>query len=323
MFFNKIRTGQKVVNKTNGEIYQITPSADGFTAVPVDEESELKVVVLTEKNAIAFSLAEDVPAEIPSGFSVKDGVLYDGETPIDMGEIKAENIYGYAQGIVVLQTSSKNRDRVAISGYLPEREKFTVLSDVGKNAVVTGFQGKKEVGLLILETEEVDVGDGVKEKSVLRSELLLVKEGTTREYEINAPVSAAGMSFIGPNVIFSAIGTIDDEGFMQPGPMKTVIVNTVRGTVKSAVKEGADGVFSETNGNAMVLSSEQLVVDLPERFINITSPKCAALKGLTKVADVTLKDGSLRVTLTNENLTEVKTLVKTRTEDRGAIYSVE
>ena len=321
MFYNKIKTGQKVLNKVNGELCQITPTIDGFTAVPVDEESESTAVVLNEKNAIAFKLIEDVPSETPSGFSVRDGVLYNGENPIDMGEIKADKIYGYAQGIVVLQTSSK--DRVAISGYLPERERFTILSDIRKDAIVTGFQGKDQVGLLILETEEVDTGDDTKEKRVLRSNILLVKEGTTKEYRVDAPVTAAGMSFIGPNVIFSAIGSIDDEGFMQPGPVKTVIVNTDRNTVKSAVKEGTDGVFSETNGSAMVLSSEQLVIDLPERFINITSSKCAELNGLDKVADVTLKDGSLRVTLTNKDLTEVKTLVKTRTEDRGAIYSVE
>lgn len=335
MFFNKVRKNQVLLNKVDGKTYTVGDKVEGgFEAVEKLPESNNRLpfpetpgtVVVTEKNAICFRLVNDPnPQEKPEGYKVINGdfVTAEGEK-VETGELQVNNILGVVPGAVVLVTS-KGYDGASkhISIYEPEKDIFKSLFQIPAGANYAAYpEGDKVIIALSLnEVEKMENGDQV---TYLReSKVCTVCGGTWYDYDIPEPIIINNLKVVDDMIVVKTIGDVDEKNIITEGPERVVLIDMLNEIQHDPITvNGSNLKVSRSRGGILVVSDKMLVVDARDRYFVVTD-KCAEMADLTEVVDITLKDHALRITLSNKDLTEVKTLVKTRSEDKGAIYTVE
>ncbi len=329
MYMNKVRAGQIVLNKVDGKMYTINRKGEGFEAVEQLPKSTEELVVtqnrveITEKNAIAFRLIEDPnPKDVPEGYKLSDGefVTSTGEK-VETGEIKVEDVLGAIPGAVVLITSKGSSRGVSL--YYPEKDSFRFMHSFpeGVSYASFDFEGKVVVATSLIEIEKTE--DDEEEKKILKdSTVVVVSEKGVRSYSIDYPMEINNIGAVDDLVVITTIGDVDEDDVITEGPRRMVIIDTELDEQYGAITlQGENPEVSKSRGGLLVITDKMVSVDA-DRYYVVTD-KAAEMRGLDKVIDITIKDHALRITLANASLTEVKTLVKTRSEDKGAIYSVE
>lgn len=338
MFFNKVRKNQVLLNKVDGKNYTVGDKVEGgFEAVeqlpksteelPFPEVITQNRVEITEKNAIAFKLIDDPnPQEKPEGYKINNGdfVTAEGEK-VETGELQVNNILGVVPGAVVLVTS-KGYDGMSkhISIYEPEKDIFKSLFQIpaGANYAAYSEGDKMIIALSLNEVEKDEMGNQV---TYLReSKVYTVCGGTWDDYNIPEPIIINDLKVVDDMIVVKTIGDVDEKNIITEGPERIVLIDMLNLRKHDPITvNGRSLKISRSRGGILVVSDKMLVVDTNHDRYFVVTDKCAEMAGLTEVVDITLKDHALRITLSNKDLTEVKTLVKTRSEDKGAIYTVE
>lgn len=211
-----------------------------------------------------------------------------------------------------------------ISIYEPEKDIFKSLFQIPAGANYAAYpEGDKVIIALSLnEVEKMENGDQV---TYLReSKVCEVCGGIWYGYDIPEPIIINNLKVVDDMIVVRTIGDVDEKNIITEGPERIVLIDMLSLAQHDPITvNGSNLKVSRSRGGILVVSDKMLVVDADRDRYFVVTDKCAEMAGLTEVVDITLKDHSLRITLTDKELKDVKTLVKTRSEDKGAIYTVE
>jgi len=343
------KLGTQVENKVNGKVYELTNWTDdkkeSLVAVTVNPETGKSLeetedgfdkIEVTEENGICFRTVS-IPADevIPEGYTVVNGeLLLNGDSVTEQGEIFIEDILAALPGYLVLAVKPRGekKDLVDLFIYEPERDKFTKLiryNSIPMPVVVKELEGAVLLGYNKTHMEEVPDEDDVAVEVEMfdASALMLISNKKLDSAFYHRPMVFNSLKeVLGSESLFliSSNKTVE-EGKVEDGKSpyyELVEVQVERTSVNSESiwnqpkSEILTAAVSKSNGG-IVMKGKNYIQHNDECFQTALVEK---VKG-EYLVDVTLDGDNEIWTLATENY-EVTRIQRTRTRDRGFIYSI-
>ena len=343
------KKGMTLVNKVNGKAYEVT-EWDGTVAKAVSinpetnkmfekDEDGYDTVEVNEANSICFRTLH-IPEDESTleGYTVKNGELLLNDKAVTVqGEIVVEDIIAALPGYLVLAVKPREKkdDLIDLFIFEPERDKFTKLirgNSIPMPKTVKALEGAILLGYNETHLEEVPDEDGVVTEVEFfdRGALMLIANRKLNSVFFERPmdftnlleVAGAGLE---TTFLISTTKTADVDGRIEDSKMyyekvsvdvkyasvsSTALWNQPRATVTSAaICHVADG--------GIVLKGADFI---QYGEIRINTPFVANIKG-EYLVDIT-RDGDDEIYTFADEKYAVTRLKRTRTKDRGYIYSI-
>lgn len=342
MKFSAVKNNVRVLNKLTGQENVILvggeEGAKVASAFPVDEQGEIidgsEPVVVTEQNAICFRLIEDPnPKEVPTGYTVVDGVLTKDGQQVEQGEIVVDKIIATQPGLLILAVKPREGEGFDLFSYMPEKDSFRKLIRTTISGETTIIPDKDGNILIVYADVEEKTLDGNADKprtvKILNSSgIIYVKEGRVVGARIDGSVPSLNASeYIevqGRSMVLipndAAIDYDEDADmdvlvdlderryiafYLEDG---TVRFEETHGTIESATFTPLGGKLYKGQGKALV------------NACLIKTPKLDQITG-KYIIDVTVDGDETRYTFADEKY-NTQTLIRRDTRDRGPVYSV-
>lgn len=352
MKMTRVRNNMVVRNKVNSQKYVLavtkTPSGIGeVNAFPLGEDGEIDEeapgIVITEENAICFRILKDPdPKDIPlmEDFSIEDGIIYFCENRLvkEQGEIQAVAILATTRSNVIF-TAKAGEDTIRIMSYDLDRDIFrkivSPLPATTKFNATTNGDNLAVIDAKNVVIEEVKGEDG-KPETVMKcdvSSIYTIYKGSLAEItkldsvfkniEVKTDDKGNILAFA------DAVGDIGCDNIVSPDDSKeTILVIFDKQGCRIAYRrfdyslKYVTNSYTETTGFSRIFIGDNIIQieGVDDEFK--TNVKELTDAGFIYVVDYSRKNGSSVVTLANASATQVKTISKTYTEDRGTIYAV-
>lgn len=346
----KTKIGTTVANKVNGNVYQLTAWKDEAktTAIAVavnpetnavfaEGEEGYDAVEVTEANGICFrTLRIPDDESILEGYTVKNGeLLFDDEPATEQGEIVIKEIIAALPGYLVLAVKPRDEkdDLIDLFIYEPERDKFTKLirrSSIPMPKTVKKFEDGVLLGYNQTHMEEEPDKDGVAVEVEYfdTAALMLVSKRKLNSVFFTRPMNFDSLKeIVGAENSFIIVSTevVDEEGKVEECKphYRRVSVDVESNYVSEAgiypqpkgeVKEVS--IVNAMDGGLMLKGSD--FIQFGDNAIE--SKLAGQIKG-NHLVDIT-RDGDDEIWSIATKEYEVSKIKKTRTKDRGNIYSL-
>ena len=340
MRYNMIRTGVRVTNKVNGGQYEILQVSKGSAVAGRVAQTEdgketvnsEDIVKITEKNAICFRyLYSTKPEDVPTGFTVKDGQLFNPEgEPIQQGELKVKEILGAVPGLLALAVVAKNGKDTDFFTYSPSRDTFR------KQACEPDYEiiSSDENGVLVAYSREGEkvVKDDEGTETTLRifegAGLIRIGGGGGCEFApLPKPITfdpTIVETCSGRKVyIFKSTENVEydeetDLEVIRPGKVSYFIVDGFDSVEEVEVGFEAEKIcFCALNDGFVFRNAD----NINSSGVAFSTPLIKELDGYDNLVDVTTNGDETTMTFANNGY-EVKSITRKSTRDRGNIYTV-
>ena len=345
---NVKRTGTRVVNKVNGDIYEIVaieenngqPSA--LSAVNVDpdtgmvrtnpaEDSKYDYITITDDNAICFRVTFYPPnPDIPKGYSVENGRLLDRDRKqvTDQGQIDIDHIICAIPGYLVLAVKAKKEeDTVTLYSYDTERDLFIRLLQQPVPYLAVAFETDTQVVIGYSSTheeKEKDEEGNEKARIVFDSAALVLvsgKNASTLYFEhpidVRTLIRVKGEE---NTFLVCSEGEVDSNGFVTECSPNYEIVRICGNSLKraelyrqpEAVVTAASAVKIADGGYFLRGKDFMMYKDLR------IDGTLAGENARDYLVDITYGDHEVKVT-TADSSYSTATVIRKDTKDRGYI----
>lgn len=356
MKIERMRKGQKLLNKMDGGIYLVksvsqneeTGCVSDGVVVEVDSNNGIEVpesqVTVNEKNAICFRIIENVEPDVVDGYTLSNGILVDkAGKMVEQGELIVDRIVGFGPGTIIL-VARRNCDDNALYTYNTERDIFYRIIAIGELTSDLLFcQSKDKKASLIVwnnyeKVSEENNDEGENEMDADTDAKKEPEDCIKFKYSTIAIVKDFGRAYttINNEEIVTLMADVKDsdhlfiaankEGnciiFCKREDSQGMLINNT--DVKNVLSvthcffNGCtnDSLFIKAKDGLHFLGSERL---MPSSICSVNIG--TKLEGYDQLVDITQKERSLYYTVANEQY-EVKTIVSTRTKDRGFIVKI-
>ena len=357
MQMKNLKVNMEAVNKVNGRSYVITSVAqDGTSAVLTEvlpegaENQTADVITMTEANSICFQLVNDPnPKEIPAGYSVNNGIITKGGVPVtQQGEIKVKSILHTVPGALILLVETKDEELSDVMSYLPDEDKFVT--------VVRNISGCKvkdlEDGLWALYSERTsDVvktdedgeplkdGNGAEIKGIFfDTATITILRGTEVVGSDCLYLPVSDITVAGENLYLVSTEALDEDGFLEDrkGTIDVTVMNLKTDeddeTDISLIRKGeyciAGAVLTSATkdvyGSYLLKTDESIVYTNEGHRKRVITDKAAVkeLEGYDTLVASKIGEYEFKLTIADKSY-NVKTVVSTKTRDRGIVVTVQ
>lgn len=345
--FNLIKVNQELEVYATGKRYVVSEKLEennriyGYLLLPKDEE-DTEARYLTEQNAEAFRFVYDPnPVPVPEGeFTADNGILLRDGTPVtdNQGELFVEDVLGVIPGAVVIAVKDED-DAVTGCLYNPYMDEFIHLGmPVSRNLkVVTGDEKYALLADVLTEIveEKDDDGNVTKKELLFGSTLDIVTRKGVCARENIAFVPDGDVQTVGQLVFFGGTMLLfgdEPEGMCDFEDFEAVNGAEINGRVHAyiAMQHGRfAGVFGDVPGCKITESPVCGFLFMNDEFMRVgkTVVKTPVLRQFADtpylIKEVHDGDETRYVFASDEAEPKVKVLVRTKTKDRGFIYTVK
>ena len=362
MKMKNLRNGVVVVNKVSGALYEVTDTNikenSAVLTEVLDEETAKtcipNVINLTEENSICFRFIEDPnPKEIPTGYYVKDGILFnaDNEQVTKQGEIKIEKIIVSLPGVLVITV--KAGDVCDLYSYSINEDRFSkLLTGIGSiksimldNSLIVTINEQQEVAMTDENGDTIldENGDKVMGTAFYGSYVAVISEnGVMVKRVINEPISECriigGKS--GSIIVVESTECVDESGFLKERNDNEIYVTTImynafteeenettyclNNSRNYVVTSPVKTITEDLDGSLLIKTSSSIIYTNEGHRMRVVADASAvsAVEGYDYLVAAEIKDYRFRLTLANEKL-ETKIVMSETTRDRGIVVTVE
>lgn len=346
-----VKSGAIVFNKIDGNVYKVMMVLEGSgsaQAVLLNPEThepyvvadpEYKEVSITEKNAIIFrTISVPESSDIPTGYHVDNGILYDKENKkvTEQGEIVIDYIIDTLPGYLVLGVKPRNEEaaengNIALFTYNPEQDKFRELirRTVPRLTVI-----RKLDDMLILaysKEHREDVYDengaymGRKKRIFDSAGIIAVKGKRAMGLKFHFPLDLDKVVPVKGTYCNFLIGSSEDVmsgEIVDSKPRYWMIKVLESGMIENDFNYYQYGIIE--NASVAHFDGEQLFIKGKDFLVcgdlEFKTPLIEKLPG-DYIVDVTRKDHEVTVTLADDDY-NTYSIVSKSTRDRGSIYSL-
>lgn len=346
MKITAIKKGTTLMNKVNGAKYKVV-ELEGNTglAANIDPETNevydkshenYEEIVLSDENDICFK-ALNIPKdeEVPDGYTVKDGkLILDGEEVTEQGEICVEKILAALPGYLVLAVKPRDKESKLIDLFIyePERDRFTKL--IRYNSIPMPETVKELTGAILLGYNQTHIEEEPDEDGVAteveyfdRSALMLVANHRLNSVFFERPMDFTDFrKFAGSEHSFLLSSKKDvEDGKVVDSKIwyEKVVVDAEHVAISTAAlwnqpyETVVSAAVCHVADGGIVLKGNNYIQYGDSRM---NTPLAAQVKG-EHLVDIT-KDGDDEIWTFATDKYEISKIKKTRTKDRGNIYSI-
>lgn len=339
MEIKRLRKDQELFNKVDGQMYRVTEvngtraEKTGIaTVIAGDGELGNSTVPLNESNSLCFRLVNDPnPADVPTGYTVKDGILYYEDTAAtEQGQIYVSAIIGAIHGNLVLSVKCRDNaeNKVDVFTYNPERDRFNkVLSAIPSPQVVA----VTEESILVYHSDTEMVEEKENDEVVIRerfmgTQVILITPKYCCTRDIDEKLDGFTDMVLNEEGKCTYLGKLttntDSDGFVEPSKERYLEISVQDGSLCIGETHHIEDPVSITR--CKLLDKELLLMSENKLLygdICVESDKVKELLDTPYLIDIT-KDGyTTRIALADEQY-NIKTLVVTTTRDRGKIITI-
>ena len=325
------------------------------------EDAVADVVKMTESNALCFRFMEDPNArDIPDGYSIENGIIMKDKKPVTVqGQIVVKEILKAIPGklLLLVETKDKDENRSDLMAYDPENDKFEKVLDGIGTATITEVD--KDLYLItdiriseVVKTDEDgepiinEDGTEVKGEFLDASKVYLVNGSEVRRsVALSDPVESLEIiNGLNGEMVVIAVSTkkTDCDGFLVPREgnvgIEPIGLDVEMEDEEDEVRsydlwkrasyelEGSSLVSAtiDVDGSALLKSDAAIIYTNTGHSKRVVSDASAvaAVAGYDTLVAAKVGEHEFKLTLANKNY-ELKTIVSTKTRDRGIVVSVE
>lgn len=359
MRMNRMRKGLVVFNKLNGRSYKVVETSENAgVAVPMEAIKADGTIVkdeaveINESNCLCFrAIADTEPYPVPEGYSAAEGILLkDGNPACEQGELVVEEVLAKIPGRLIIAAKNSGNDNgaenlVDVFAYEPHRDRFIPITKNTPMPKLVGYGEKGRTAVLMFcnMTEQKKKDEDGGETAVTLFDGAWIVTVTDEErtkisdrIAITTPVTVDEAFLVddaaGCPTIFVPSDEVAADGFSCESPYETkkrteriwMMIRTYDRTVAKINLDGnIQAVCSPVYG--FVVSNDKAVYVNKNQLHQLVIKSAAAADVAKKypvLVDVTKDGDAYRLTFADEGY-NLKTVVSTKTRDRGLIVTVE
>lgn len=356
--YNKLNGRKyKVVSVTAGDNGSNTGIAALINAF--DEIIPGETVEINEDNCLIFrALMETEPYPVPEGYSVAKGILYkDGKPVCEQGDINVKEILAVIPGkliIAVGEHKEKNddEDQVNVYSYEPHRDRFIRLTKKIPMPKLIGYKDNGDTAVLAycdMTEEKRKDKDGVEKnvKVFRRAEIISIGNHlglggrpSAENYPIDIPMTVNETLLLSrPDGSAELLIPCDEELMLSRAPFDEdvsnceVVAKAKRSWmlfypssdtgVNVPISGDKSDVHAEYSPEFGFVISDNETVFVEKGLMAIKSAAAAAVaKKYPVLIDLTKDGRTYRLSFADKSY-NLKTVLSTKTDDRGFVVTVE